>query len=67
MNTNFLHNLINVAITLLGALEFFDWGIFFDPATSLKVAGALALSKIIINVVRDGFTGLAKEQPPVKQ
>jgi hypothetical protein len=65
--SNAAHNIINCAIALLGALEFYDWQIFFTPESAVKVAGALALSKIIINVVRDGFTGLMAEQPPVQQ
>jgi hypothetical protein len=65
MNTNALHNVINIAIALLGALEFFDWTAFFEPKTALVVVGCLGLLKIMINVVRDGVTGLVKEQPPV--
>jgi len=64
-NTNFLHNVINVAIVALPALEVFDWTPFFDAETSLKIVGGLGLAKILINAFRDGFTGMVKPQPPV--
>ncbi len=66
INTNMLHNCLNVAIILVPALEQFDWTPFFAPETALQIVGALGLAKILINVIRDGFTGLAKDQPPVK-
>jgi hypothetical protein len=66
MNTNALHNVINVLMILLPALAEFDWTPFFSVETSLKIVGALGLLKLLINVFRDGFTGLAKEQPPVQ-
>lgn len=65
MNTNAIHNLINVVTILIAALEVFDWTPFFSMETSLKIVGGLGLLKLLINVVRDGFTGLTKEQPPV--
>jgi hypothetical protein len=30
------------------------------------IVGALASAKTVMNVVRDGFAGLVKEQPPVQ-
>lgn len=65
-NTNTAHNLLNVAIAVLGATSLFDWSTFFEPQTGLQIAGALALTKIVINAVRDGFAGMVKDQPPVK-
>lgn len=64
-NTNTLHNVINVMIAALPALEVFDWTHFFADSTALKIAGGLALLKILINAVRDGVPGLIKVQPPV--
>lgn len=66
MNTNFLHNLINVAIIAVPALEQFDFTPFLDDALALKVVGALGLAKICINAWRDGFKGMTKPQPPVE-
>lgn len=65
INTNFLHNFLNVLMVVIPALEVFDWTPFFDPLTSLKIAGGLGLLKIVINIVRDGMAGLVKQQPPV--
>ena len=64
-NLNFLHNLLNVAIVALPALEVFDWTPFFSEATALKIVGGLGLAKIVINASRDGFSGMTKPQPPV--
>jgi hypothetical protein len=66
INSNLAHNLINVLIILVPALEAFDWSPFFSDAVALQIVGFLGLAKILINVIRDGFTGLAKEQPPVQ-
>lgn len=65
MNSNLAHNIINVLMILIPALAEFDWTPFFSMETSLKIVGGLGLLKLLINVVRDGFTGLTKEQPPV--
>jgi hypothetical protein len=51
---------------LLAALELFDWTSFFPPEKAMMIVGVLALTKILINVARDGFAGMAKEQPPVQ-
>jgi hypothetical protein len=66
INSNLAHNIINVLIILVPALEAFDWSPFFSDAVALQIVGFLGLAKILINVIRDGFTGLAKEQPPVQ-
>ncbi len=66
MNTNLLHNVINVLLILVPALEQFDWTPFFSERTALQIVGALGLAKILINVIRDGVSGLAKNQPPVQ-
>jgi hypothetical protein len=66
MNTNLLHNILNVLMILIPALEAFDWTPFFSQEVALQVVGGLGLLKILINLIRDGFTGLAKQQPPVQ-
>lgn len=66
MNTNLIHNVINFLLILVPALETFDWTPFFSQQTALQIVGVLGLVKILINLIRDGVTGLAKEQPPVK-
>ncbi len=71
MNTNLFHNILNVLLLVVAALATFDWTVFgLDPTTTVKLVGGLALAqtilKIVLNVYRDGLTGLVKEQPPVK-
>jgi hypothetical protein len=66
VNTNILHNVLNVMIALISALATFDWTPFMSEGTALKVTGVLALSKLVINAFRDGISGLAKDQPPVQ-
>jgi hypothetical protein len=66
-NTNTLHNAINIVMVALPVLEQFDWTPFLSPETALKVSGTLALTKLLINAVRDGVSGMAKEQPPVRK
>lgn len=41
LNTNTLHNAINVAVVVIPALETFDWTPFMSDQTALKVVGAL--------------------------
>lgn len=67
MNTNFLHNVLNILIVLVPALATFDWTAFFSPEVSLKIVGALGLIKLSINAYRDGVSGMAAPQPPVKK
>ncbi|MCM2293784.1 hypothetical protein NAC44_15765 [Allorhizobium sp. BGMRC 0089] len=66
MNTNFLHNIINMLIAAVPALSLFDWTPFFSEGTSLKIVGLLGLVKILINAWRDGPSGMVRPQPPVR-
>ena len=82
MNTNLLHNLLNVAIALTGGVTAFllATGCTTDAATGVlecsqswiapdiaaSVTAGLGVVKIVINVIRDGISGLAKSQPPVQ-
>ena len=65
-NTNLLHNCLNIAIITIPALEMLDWMPLVGPENALKIVSTLGLVKIIINLVRDGLSGLSKQQPPVK-
>lgn len=67
LNTNLLHNVLNASIGAIVGLHEIDWTAFFSAETSLKIVGGLALAKILINLIRDGVTGLAKPQPPVER
>lgn len=81
MNSNLFHNILNVAIALIAAFTAFliatgcttlptgalecsaSW---IDPKwTTIAITG-LAFLKTAINIVRDGFAGLFKKQPPVQ-
>lgn len=81
MNANAVHNVLNVVQVLLaasiaallatgcvtlpnGVLECsHSW---LNPTFLVYAMGAIGLVKSVMNVVRDGFGGLFKEQPPVK-
>ncbi len=79
-NTNMLHNVLNVLITLsallvaillaTGCTQLTDGTLecsqsFIGPGyTAAAVAGLSAL-KIAVNIMRDGVAGLIKPQPPV--
>lgn len=80
-NSNLVHNLLNVAIAVLAGLTAFllatgcttlatgalecskSW---IDPTWSTTAVAVLGFVKTMINLVRDGFTGLFKTQPPVQ-
>jgi len=65
-NTNLLHNILNVAVVALPALEVLDWMPLVGPENALKIVSGIGLVKIMVNVFRDGVTGMASQQPPVK-
>ncbi len=70
MNTNALHNILNILGLIVGSLIAFDWAsLGLAPETAAMIAsGFLLADKIIklgINVLRDGMGGLFKPQPPV--
>lgn len=66
MNTNLLHNLLNIAIALVAVLSLPEVTALLPPEIALVIVGAAATAKTVINVLRDGLTGLVKNQPPVK-
>lgn len=66
MNTNLIHNILNAAIVLIPALEALNLAPLVGEQNALAIVAVLGLAKIAINLVRDGVSGLAKEQPPVK-
>jgi hypothetical protein len=70
MNTNALHNILNLLGLIVGSLIFFDWaslGLSAPTAAAIS-SGFLMADKVIklaMNVLRDGVGGLFKVQPPV--
>jgi hypothetical protein len=70
MNTNALHNILNLIGLVVGSLIAFDWaGLGLSPPVAAAIAsGLLVADKVIklgMNILRDGFGGLFKPQPPV--
>ena len=68
MNTNLIHNILNLVSAMIGALILTDWTAFgFDAATAAKIAAFVLLAQNVVKLVtRDGLSGLVKEQPPVR-
>jgi hypothetical protein len=81
INSNLFHNVANIASLVLAAgtavllasgcttnaAGVFDCsGSWINPAYTTGAIAALQTVKMAVNVVRDGFGGLVKSQPPVK-
>lgn len=66
MNTNMIHNVLNIAIAFIAAMAAFDWTVLFSQQTAVVIVGGLATAKTVMNILRDGLTGLVKPQPPVQ-
>lgn len=82
MNSNLFHNIVNILMIIIAAgtailtsigcttlpsgdLECTDT-LFISPSTAAIIITILGVLKMIVNVVRDGVSGLAKKQPPVE-
>ena len=81
MNTNLFHNIANVAsLALAGmtamllasgcsqnAVSMFDCShSWINPTYTTAAVAGLQGIKIVVNILRDGFDGLVKQQPPVQ-
>lgn len=81
MNTNLIHNILNVAIAvtsgatavmLATGCTTLPTGVlecsqsWVKPEAAALVVTGLAVAKTVINVIRDGIAGLVKDQPPVR-
>ena len=66
MNTNTIHNILNFAMALCAVALLPELHTIFPEDIAIKLASGAATLKLIINVIRDGFSGLVKDQPPVK-
>ncbi|CAN7432753.1 hypothetical protein LJR251_002761 [Rhizobium rhizogenes] len=82
LNTNALHNILNILISLSGLLvavllatgctQLLDATLecsqsFVSPQVTAFVIAALGALKVVVNIGRDGFAGLIKRQPPVQK
>lgn len=78
MNTNLIHNIINFLVIGLPALLLGTGCVqlaggnldcsasWLDPQIVLYATGALGVLKVLLNVFRDGITGLWKAQLAVR-
>jgi len=72
MNTNMIHNILNLIGLIIGAMITFDWTqLGFTAEQAALFAGWVLMGDKLIkfgmNILRDGFAGLWKVQPPVKE
>lgn len=82
MNSNLFHNIANVASLVLAAgtavlvasgcvttvTGTYDCsGSWINPTYTTAAIAALQFGKLLVNIVRDGITGLTKPQPPVQK
>lgn len=82
MNSNLFHNVANIAslVLALGTAVLlwsgctatitgsFDCSAsFINPAYTTAAIAGLQVVKMAVNVVRDGWAGLTKPQPPVEK
>lgn len=77
MNLNLVHNLINILIAALGAILIASGCVatatgtldcsasWISPQITAIAITGLAVLKTVLNIFRDGLTGLWKVQPPV--
>lgn len=79
MNLNMIHNVINLLIAGLGAILLASGCVatatgtldcsasWIPPQFTALAITALAVLKVVMNIFRDGLTGLWKVQPPVQK
>ena len=65
MNTNLIHNILNIALAIVAVLSLPEVVAVLPPDLAVMVAGAVGTAKLVINTLRDGIRGLGKNQPPV--
>lgn len=82
MNSNLFHNIANILMIVVAGLSavLLQMGCttlpsgelectqitWLTPTLAATIVTILGVAKMIVNVVRDGITGLTKEQPPVQ-
>lgn len=66
MSSNLFHNILNIAIAIVAILSLPEVVAVLPPDVGLALVGIVGVLKTIINIARDGFSGLFKEQPPVR-
>lgn len=66
MNTNLIHNILNVAIAIIAIISLPEVTALLPPSWGLTLVAVASVAKTVINVIRDGISGLVKPQPPVQ-
>lgn len=66
MNTNAIHNILNFLLALVGGLMAFDFSSVVSASTAGTIIAVLSGAKLLMNAVRDGLSGMTKQQPPVQ-
>lgn len=66
MNSNLIHNLLNIAIAIVAILSLPEVVALLPPELGIVIAGVIGVLKTLINLFRDGPSGLFKQQPPVR-
>ena len=66
MNTNLFHNILNIVMALTAVALLPEVQSILPAEVAVAVASGAATLKLIVNVLRDGLGGLAKNQPPVQ-
>jgi len=67
INTNAIHNVLNVLISVVSVWGLFDWSRFgIGQDRALLIIAACGLAKLTMNAVRDGLKGMVEAQPPVE-
>ena len=81
MNSNLFHNIVNILTLLIGlvtavlvttgCIEGADGSLsceasMVDPSLLAWIIPILLILKMMVNIARDGITGLTKKQPPVE-
>lgn len=66
MNTNLIHNVLNFLLAIVGGLMAFDFSSIVSASTAGTIIAILSGAKLVMNALRDGLTGMTKEQPPVQ-
>lgn len=66
MNSNLFHNILNVLMVVTAVFSLPEVAAFIPADLAVKIVGAAGTLKLVVNVIRDGFGGLVKAQPPVQ-
>ena len=66
MNSNLFHNILNVLMVVIAIFSLPEVSSLIPADLAVKIVGVAGTLKLVVNVIRDGFGGLAKAQPPVQ-